>query len=239
MHKLADLPFSSSFGFSVVGDFPGVTPVLTLDYCPLSSSHLFRRSIRPSSHLFWRSTRQELTDQNLQSFQSLLNTSRFFAGDGFAVYDNEGEVLFRVDFYSPDARLKDELVLMDASGKCLITVRIKRRSHHQRWEGFLGERCDRKKPIFSEYQIEGSFPQRCCTFYNNTCPIKSKEPVAKIGRKVDSSTKVVLGKEVFSLCLKPGFDVPFAMGFKSSPPCTSGRRETPLSDGRHVVLEKI
>ncbi|XP_043698881.1 protein LURP-one-related 5-like [Telopea speciosissima] len=165
---------------------------------------------------------------------TVLKTSLFFAGDGFSVYDAKGDVLFRVDSYGPETRHKDELVLMNAAGKCLLTVRRKRPSLHQRWEGFLGERCDGMKPIFSvkrssiigrssvtvelygnpgeEYQIEGSFPQRCCRFYNTTSPNESKEPVAEIRRKVDASTHVVLGKDVFSLCVKPGFDSAFAMG---------------------------
>ena len=37
--------------------------------------------------------------------------------------------------------------------------------------------------------------------------------MAEISRKVDPTTSVVLGKEVFSLCVKPGFDAAFAMGF--------------------------
>ncbi|PON90092.1 LURP1-related protein domain containing protein [Trema orientale] len=156
-------------------------------------------------------------------------TSLFFAGDGFTVYDPKGELVFRVDSYGPDIRDKDELVLMDPHGRCLLTVRRKRPSLHQRWEGFLGERSDGQKPIFSvrrssiigrssvtvevygntgeEYQIEGSFGQRCCTIFN-----AGKETVAEIKRKVDASTNVVLGKDVFSLCLKPGFDGAFAMG---------------------------
>lgn len=56
---------------------------------------------------------------------TVLKTSLFFAGDGFAVYDSKGQVLFRVDSYGPDAREKDQLVLMDAAGKCLLTVRRK------------------------------------------------------------------------------------------------------------------
>lgn len=58
-----------------------------------------------------------------------------------------------------------------------------------------------------EYQIEGSFAQRCCTIFN-----VEKESVAEIRRKVDASTNVVLGKDVFSLWVKPGFDGAFAMG---------------------------
>lgn len=109
---------------------------------------------------------------------------------------------------------------------------MQRPSLHQRWEGFKGERMDGDKPIFSvrrasiigrsrasltvemydnpgeEYQIDGCFSQRCCTVFNVT-----KESVAEIRRKVDPTTSVVLGKEVFSLCVKPGFDAAFAMGF--------------------------
>ncbi|KAK2974411.1 hypothetical protein RJ640_021267 [Escallonia rubra] len=106
---------------------------------------------------------------------------------------------------------------------------LQRPSLHQRWEGFLGEKTEGQKPIFSvrrssiigrssvtvemcgnpgeEYQIEGSFAQRCCTIFN-----AGKEAVAEIRRKVDASTNVVLGKDVFTLSLKPGFDGAFAMG---------------------------
>ncbi|KAF4372346.1 hypothetical protein CsatB_012947 [Cannabis sativa] len=156
-------------------------------------------------------------------------TSLFFAGDGFTVYDSRGELVFRVDSYGHNIRDKDELVLMDPHGRCLLTVRRKRPSLHQRWEGYLGERSEGQKPIFSvrrssiigrssvvvevmgnpeeEYQIEGSFGQRNCTIFN-----AAKESVAEIKRKVDTSTNVVLAKDVFSLCLKPGFDGAFAMG---------------------------
>ncbi|KAE8662940.1 Protein LURP-one-related 12 [Hibiscus syriacus] len=41
---------------------------------------------------------------------------------------------------------------------------------------------------------------------------ENKESMAEIKRKVDASTNVVLGKEVFLLSLKPGFDGAFAMG---------------------------
>ncbi|OUZ99878.1 LURP1-like domain [Macleaya cordata] len=166
---------------------------------------------------------------------TVLKTSLFFAGDGFSVYDSKGQVVFRVDSYGPDARDKDEVVLMDASGNCLLTVRRKRPSLHHRWEGYLGERMEGQKPIFSvrrssiigrssvavdvygnpgeEYQIDGSFPQRCCTIYDTSQNSStSREVVAEIKRKVDASANVVLGKDVFALCLKPGFDGAFAMG---------------------------
>ncbi|XP_010535140.1 PREDICTED: protein LURP-one-related 12 [Tarenaya hassleriana] len=160
---------------------------------------------------------------------TVCKTSLFFSGDGFAVYDCNGELIFRVDSYGPEPREKDEIVLMDATGKCLLTVRRKRPTLHQRWEGFLGERSDGQKPMFSvrrssiigrctmtveiydgpgeEYVIDGDFSQRNCVMYDT-----EKRPVAEIKRKVDASTNVVLGRDVFSLTVKPGFDGAFAMG---------------------------
>lgn len=161
---------------------------------------------------------------------TVCKTSLFFTGDGFTVYDCSGQLLFRVDSYGPEWRDKDEVVLMDASGRCLLTVRRKRPSLHNRWEGHLGEGKDGSKPIFSvrrssiigrsgvtvemyenpgeEYQIEGSFGHRCCTVYDAA----TKEVMVEIRRKVDTSSNVLLGKDVFSLLIKPGFDAAFAMG---------------------------
>lgn len=52
-------------------------------------------------------------------------TCLFFAGDGFTAYDSKGELVFRVDLYGPDAGDTGEVVLMDASGRCILTVRRK------------------------------------------------------------------------------------------------------------------
>lgn len=162
---------------------------------------------------------------------TVLKTSRFFSGDGFVVYDCKGQLVFRFDSYGPNTRDKEELVLMNTHGRSLLTLRRKKPSLHQRWEGFKGERKDGDKPIFNvkrssiiarsrmtitvevhdnpgvEYLIEGCFPQRCCKIFNAT-----KKVVAEIRRKVDPTTSVMLGKEVFMLCVQPDFDVSFAMG---------------------------
>ncbi|CAI9753629.1 unnamed protein product [Fraxinus pennsylvanica] len=160
---------------------------------------------------------------------TVMKTSVFCAGSGFTAYDSKGELVFRVDSYGPDSRDLGEHVLMDASGRCLLTVRRKRPSLHRRWEGFIGERIEGKKPLFSVrrssiirrsgvtvevynissegYQIEGSFANRSCTIFN-----AKKEAVAEIRRKVDSFANVVLGKDVFSVSIRPGFDCAFAMG---------------------------
>lgn len=76
-------------------------------------------------------------------------TSLFAQGDGFAVYDHcTGELAFRVDMYPS---VSGELVLMDPGGAPVLTVRKKRPSLHNRWEGFAGERIDghNQKPLFT------------------------------------------------------------------------------------------
>ncbi|CAI9100823.1 OLC1v1038002C2 [Oldenlandia corymbosa var. corymbosa] len=166
------------------------------------------------------------------------------ASDGFIVYNPAGEIIFRVDSYGPDSASKDELVLMDSTGKSLVTLLRKKPSLHQRWEGFLGENHD-QEPIFSifkssiigqfnvvavvhghdsekEYHVEGSFVQRCCSIvydgqaaasHNNSesSSTSSKEIVAEIKRKVDPDRNIMLGKDVFLLCLKPSVDAAFMM----------------------------
>lgn len=56
---------------------------------------------------------------------TVLKTCLFFANDGFTVYDCKGELVFRVESYGPDTRDQSEIVLMDAHGRCLLTVRRK------------------------------------------------------------------------------------------------------------------
>ncbi|CAN1252860.1 Protein LURP-one-related 12 [Linum perenne] len=104
---------------------------------------------------------------------------------------------------------------------------------HQRWEGFIGDRKHGQKAAFSvmrssmigrpgvdvevyekeeeHYEIEGSYGSRSCTVVDTAAGAK-RSTVAEISRKLDVSTNVVLGKDAFSLALKPGFDAAFAMG---------------------------
>lgn len=49
--------------------------------------------------------------------------SLLFNCEGFTVFDGKGDLRFRVDCYS--AGRKGEIVLMDAAGKSLVTVRRK------------------------------------------------------------------------------------------------------------------
>ncbi|KAL8138575.1 hypothetical protein V2J09_004576 [Rumex salicifolius] len=159
---------------------------------------------------------------------TVMKTSLFCTSDGFSVYDSDARLVFRVDSCGGNR----ELVLMDLRGRCLFSLRRKWTSLHQRWEGYAGEfKEDRtSKPLFGvrrssmigrsevtvemytppgvhEYQIEGSFAQRSCTIYESF----GGPAVAEIRRKLDSGANMVLGKDVFLLSVKPGFDAAFAM----------------------------
>ena len=81
-------------------------------------------------------------------------TSHFSPGDGFAAYDHRtGGLAFRADTYGRGhgggAASAGELALLGPGGEPLLTVRRRRPSLHQRWEGFLGARADGQKPLFS------------------------------------------------------------------------------------------
>ncbi|CAI9300791.1 unnamed protein product [Lactuca saligna] len=65
---------------------------------------------------------------------------------------------------------------------------------------FAGRKSNMTVEMFGdrseEYHIEGCFSQRNCTIYDSV-----KETMAEIKRKVNASTNVMLGKDVFSLTL--------------------------------------
>jgi uncharacterized protein YxjI len=96
-------------------------------------------------------------------------TSLFAQGDGFAVYDHcTGELAFRVDMYPA---VSGELVLMDPGGAPVLTVRKKRPSLHNRWEGFAGERVDghNQKPLFTVRRYVRRIQTVVCFMYVLKC----------------------------------------------------------------------
>jgi len=72
--------------------------------------------------------------------------SLVFGCNGFTVFNSSGNLVFRVDNYPSDP--KDELLLMDAAGRALLTMRRKRLSLQNEWKGFPGEFRDAQKPLF-------------------------------------------------------------------------------------------
>ncbi|KAK9723813.1 hypothetical protein RND81_05G027300 [Saponaria officinalis] len=58
---------------------------------------------------------------------------------GFTVFDCNGNIVFRVDNYV--AANKGEILLMDAHGKPLLTIRRKKLSWGDNWQIYEGESC--------------------------------------------------------------------------------------------------
>ncbi|CAI9768445.1 unnamed protein product [Fraxinus pennsylvanica] len=149
--------------------------------------------------------------------------SLLFNCDGFTVFDAKGDLVFRVDNYM--SHNKAQIVLMDASGNSLLTIRRKKLS----WLVFDGEtatnpRFSVKKNINllntkclvhvsspagkpeAVHVIEGSYVQRCCAMYD-----KNRRQVAEIKPKEAAVKGVAFGTDVFRLIVEPEFDMAISM----------------------------
>ncbi|KAJ9543016.1 hypothetical protein OSB04_022723 [Centaurea solstitialis] len=135
---------------------------------------------------------------------------------GFTVFDSNGNLLFRVDNYSTGTTT--QILLMDACGRSLLTIRRKRLSLLDNWLIYDGE--TRVNPRFTvtkrvnllnkkslahvtatgskkpTYEIEGSYTRRSCVVYD-----EKRRRVAEIKRKEAAVGGVAFGGDVFRLCL--------------------------------------
>lgn len=153
-----------------------------------------------------------------------------------------GALAFRVETYGRGGvcgggAAAGDLALLGPAGEPVLTIRRRRPSLHHRWDGFLGDGAAQgQKPLFSarrssilgvgsgaaavlidllapaaaEFRVDGSFPRRCC----RVVAVNGEEEVvvAEVRRKVDEGAHVVLGRDVFVLWVRAGFDAAFAMG---------------------------
>ncbi|WOL01872.1 hypothetical protein Cni_G10591 [Canna indica] len=149
-------------------------------------------------------------------------------GNGFAVFDAKGNLAFRVDNYASGS--KAEVLLMDGSGKPLLTIRRKKLSLGEHWLIYEGEEaanprfavkrhvnllpsralaqvtsCASAAIAKSSYKIEGSYSQRRCAVLDG-----EGRQLVEIKRK-ESAGGVAFGLDVFCLVVQPGFDASFAM----------------------------
>ncbi|OAY44624.1 protein LURP-one-related 8 [Manihot esculenta] len=160
--------------------------------------------------------------------------SLLFNCNGFTVYDAKGNLVFRVDNYMAGSGTNGEIVLMDAGGKSLLTIRRKRLSLTDNWLVYDGETV--VNPLFSVkkhmnilnnkclahvssgttsnkiangknivYEIEGSYTQRSCAVYD-----EKRRMVAEIKQK-EAVGGVAFGIDVFRLIVGPQMDTSIAM----------------------------
>ncbi|XP_058075852.1 protein LURP-one-related 5-like [Magnolia sinica] len=166
-------------------------------------------------------------------------SSMAFQGtDGFSVFDGKGRLVYRVDNYSRKNRyMSGGLVLMDGTGRALLTLRPQILSMTHRWNGFRGDNCLKTRPVmpvFSmrrrsilqnsdeaevflsgpknhvpipDFTMDGCFRKRHCKIRSAT-----GELAAEISRKKVNTT-VLLSDDVFSLVVQPGYDCELIMAF--------------------------
>ncbi|RWV80422.1 hypothetical protein GW17_00058309 [Ensete ventricosum] len=162
--------------------------------------------------------------------------SLLFNGNGFTVFDSKGNLVFRVDNYSSGSG--DEIVLMDAAGKPLLTIRKKlvfmmqKLSLGDQWLVYDGEEAI--NPRFAVKKHKGllhstkvlarvTAPRTSGSksrlvydvegSYSRRCCVvydDRRRQLAEIKKK-ESAQGIALGLDVFHLIVEPELDAAFAM----------------------------
>ncbi|GLU14778.1 hypothetical protein SLE2022_313270 [Rubroshorea leprosula] len=86
--------------------------------------------------------------------------SLLFNCNGFTVFDSKGDLVFRVDNYMEGH--KGEILLMDAAGKALLTIRRKRLSLGDSWLVYDGETAE--NPLFSVRKHVNILNNKCLAY---------------------------------------------------------------------------
>ena len=158
--------------------------------------------------------------------------SLLFNCHGFTVFDANGDLAFRVDCYATASSRRAEVVLMDAAGKPLLTVRRRKRlslTQHC-WVIYDGDGTT-ARPLLSvrrhaslrsssktlahvtplgsaaaeySYVVEGSYGRRACAVRDARGG--GAAVVAEVRRKES------VGDDVFRLVADPRLGAPLAMG---------------------------
>ncbi|KAG0519918.1 hypothetical protein BDA96_08G028000 [Sorghum bicolor] len=161
--------------------------------------------------------------------------SLLFNCDGFTVYDANGDLAFRVDCY---ARRHAEVVLMDAAGAPLLTVRRKRLSLAERWLVYDGDAAasTTRPPLLSVRRHVGGLRVRGASSGKTLAHVVAAASSSgagggeafvvegSYGRRAcavrdargdvvaEVRRKEAVGDDVFRLVVSPRFGVPLAMG---------------------------
>ncbi|PQQ09455.1 protein LURP-one-related 8 [Prunus yedoensis var. nudiflora] len=180
------------------------------------------------------------SDQEDATVLTVWKKSLLLNCNGFTVFDNKGNLVFRVDNYL--AGHKGEIVLMDACGKPLLTIRRKRLSLGDNWVVYDGETavnplfCVRKnvsilnnnkclahvtsanngKGASKYYDNKNAMLYQVEGSYGQRCCAvydNKRRRVAEIKRKEAAVGGVALGVDVFRLIVQPEIDTSVAMAF--------------------------
>ncbi|KAE8687229.1 Protein LURP-one-related 8 [Hibiscus syriacus] len=158
------------------------------------------------------------TQTGEEAILTVWKKSLLFNCYGFTVFDSKGDLVFRVDNYMEGK--KGKILLMDANGNPLLSIRRKKMSLGDNWVVYEGEttvnpRFSVKKSINIMnnkclayvndgsnnivYDIEGSYSQRSCAVHDD-----KRRLVAEIKQK-EGVGGVALGTDVFRLIVRPDY----------------------------------
>ncbi|KAJ6739775.1 PROTEIN LURP-ONE-RELATED 8-LIKE [Salix koriyanagi] len=126
--------------------------------------------------------------------------SLLFNCHGFTVYDGKGNLVFRVDNYMATSGNNGEIVLMDAAGKPLLTIRRKRLSLGDNWLVYEGETA-----------INPRFLVKKHVNILNTKYLAHVSPASGSNKNKESVGGVAFGVDVFRLIVDPEMDTSVAM----------------------------
>ncbi|CAF1700573.1 hypothetical protein F2Q70_00008583 [Brassica cretica] len=169
---------------------------------------------------------ESLCDSKAAVVLTVWRKSLLFNCDGFTVYNSNGNLVFRVDNYMNSP--KDNIVLMDASGLPLLSIRRKKLSLGDCWAVYDGE--TQRDPIFTAkknvsiltnkrslawvsakktilYEVEGSYGQKSCKIVD----VRNKKKTAEIKRKDAMVGGGSFGKDVFKLIVESDMEPRVAM----------------------------
>ncbi|KAJ4906868.1 Protein LURP-one-related 8 [Raphanus sativus] len=170
---------------------------------------------------------KSLCDSKATVALTVWKKSLLFNCDGFTVYNSNGDLVFRVDNYMNSPR--DNIVLMDASGLPLLSIRRKKLSLGDCWGVYDGE--TQRDPLFTAkknvniltnkrslvwvstkktvlYEIEGSYGQRSCKIVDVR---RNKKKTAEIKKKDAMVGGGSFGKDVFKLIVEAEMEPRVAM----------------------------
>ncbi|GMJ10717.1 hypothetical protein like AT2G38640 [Hibiscus trionum] len=164
------------------------------------------------------------SDTTEEAVLTVWKKSLLFNCNGFTVFDSKGNLVFRVDNYMDGH--KGQILLMDATGNPLFTIRRKKMSLGDCWLVYEGETsvnprlCVRKSMnILNKnclanvisgdntatnrnnnvvYEIKGSYSQRSCSVYDG-----NRRLSAEIKKK-EGVKGVAYGTDIFRLVVQPG-----------------------------------
>ncbi|URD79487.1 hypothetical protein MUK42_05149 [Musa troglodytarum] len=148
--------------------------------------------------------------------------------DHLAVTDVNGNVVFKVE--ARKWSLRSRQVVVDASGKPVISMQQKLRSVHDRWLVFEGNSSDPKYLLFSvkrssalqlkteldvflaanaeeevcDFKMKGSFRKRSCTVYKGD----SSTVVAQMSKE-HKLVNALVSKDAFGVAVNPNADYAF------------------------------